>query len=698
WDRDLSLPITGDVTIRALYNESINEYTVIWKNHDGTVLETDHDVVYGTTPSYDGAVPEKTGDAQYSYSFTGWSPMVSAVTGNVEYTAQFGQSVNKYTITFKNWDGTVLQSQELEYGAMPGYAATPVKPGDAQHSWTFTGWSPAVAPVTGDQTYTAQFGESVNGYTVTWKNYDGTVLETDLNVLYGTTPSYDSADPVKPGTARYSYTWTGWTPAVSSVTGDATYTAEFSSHVNSYEITWKNWDGSVLRVDTLEHGATPNYGSDPVRAGDAQYTWHFIGWSPTVTTVTGTAAYQAVYSSSVNDYVITYTDGVDHSVVFADQTYTAAYGDATPAFSGTPSRSGYTFEGWQPVVAATVSGHATYAAQWTLIPSGGGGGGGPVIKTEGSAKLIKVDASDASTKLAGVIFELHKADGSLMGTYTTDANGQILADSLSTGGYYWLEIRPAEGYLLDGLKHSFTVAAGQTATMTVTNTHSGIPSDFSTEHYAYIIGNNGKVRPMDNATRAEVATIFFRLLDEDVRNRYMVDTNSFSDVHKGQWYNTAISTMAAMGIVQGYPDGSFRPDEKITRAEFTAIVARFDSYGSTEGHLFSDVSEHWAYSYINVAVNNGWILGYEDGTFRPNRNITRAEIMTLANRVLQRIPEATGDLLKGMITWADNMDTSQWYYLAVQEATNTHDYGRKSNGFEYWTLLTESPDWTLLQK
>lgn len=227
-----------------------------------------------------------------------------------------------------------------------------------------------------------------------------------------------------------------------------------------------------------------------------------------------------------------------------------------------------------------------------------------------------------------------------------------------------------------------------------------VPGDLNgDDHFAYIIGrDDGYIHPTDNINRAEVAAIFFRLLKEDVRQANLTDTHSFNDVDADMWYNTSVATMAKMGIVTGDPDGSFRPEDSITRAEFAAIAARFDEIAYDGEDLFSDIAGHWAQEEINAAANNGWILGYTDGTFGPQKYITRAEAMTLVNRVLNRLPEDTSDLLDDMIRWPDNQDTNIWYYLAVQEATNSHDYERKSDGVhEKWTALNENEDWVKYQ-
>ncbi|MBQ7492672.1 MAG: S-layer homology domain-containing protein [Clostridia bacterium] len=219
------------------------------------------------------------------------------------------------------------------------------------------------------------------------------------------------------------------------------------------------------------------------------------------------------------------------------------------------------------------------------------------------------------------------------------------------------------------------------------------------DHDAYIIGYpDGMVHPEANITRAEVATIFFRLLTNEIRDKNLTEINAFSDVKDGMWFNAAVSTMAKLDIVTGYPDGTFRPNDTITRAEFAAIAARFDRETSAGETAFSDILGHWARTEIEKAAYNGWITGYPDGTFRPDRKITRAESMALVNRVLARDPERPEDLLPDMIRWPDNMNTGAWYYLDVQEATNSHDYERETKPTETWTVLRHPRDWTVYEK
>ena len=235
-----------------------------------------------------------------------------------------------------------------------------------------------------------------------------------------------------------------------------------------------------------------------------------------------------------------------------------------------------------------------------------------------------------------------------------------------------------------------TVYAGWEAT--------GVPDKLNgDDHFAYVIGYpDGKVHPKGNISRAETATIFFRLLKADIRDGNLTADNDFSDVANGQWHNKAISTMAKLGIVKGRCADRFDPDASITRAEFAAICARFNTKPVENNGSFSDISGHWAENEIERAAAFGWISGYPDGTFRPDARITRAEAMTMINRVLCRMPQSESDLLDSMVTWPDNKP-SDWHYLAVQEATNSHDFNRQGEVGESWTKLTSVPDWKQYQ-
>ena len=225
----------------------------------------------------------------------------------------------------------------------------------------------------------------------------------------------------------------------------------------------------------------------------------------------------------------------------------------------------------------------------------------------------------------------------------------------------------------------------------------GTPWAFETDdHFAYIIGVPGReVRPAGLITRGEVVTILFRCLREELRDYWWCTSNAFTDVPGNLWCNNAISTMARAGVILGHPDGTFSPNDPITRAEFCAMIGRYFSLLRTDAADFPDIRGHWAEELIRSVSARGIVVGYEDGTFRPDNSVLRAEAVTIMNRVLNRAP-APGCLLPEMLEWPDNMDTTAWYYLDMQEATNSHDCVR-SDGHEVWTRWSPPPDWKRLE-
>ena len=313
-------------------------------------------------------------------------------------------------------------------------------------------------------------------------------------------------------------------------------------------------------------------------------------------------------------------------------------------------------------------------------------------------------------------------------TATAGDNGKITPAgdvAVPLNGSQTFTITPNDGYHIQDVKvdresvgavkeYTFKdVTASHTIYATFARNSSGggsrptvtIPDDVPTglngkDHYAYVVGYpDGMVYPQKNITRAEVATIFFRLLKDETREANMTKSNGYNDMKDGAWYTCAVSTLSKMGIIKGYEDGSFKPDASISRAEFAAIAARFDPDGDKTPATFSDVSSHWAKDEISIAANHGWIKGYEDGSFKPDQKITRAETMTLVNRVLKRLPETKDDLHKDMKTWPDNQKESAWFYLAVQEATNSHYQKLKKDGtHETWESMRETRDWAALEK
>ncbi|MBP3629482.1 MAG: S-layer homology domain-containing protein, partial [Anaerotignum sp.] len=213
------------------------------------------------------------------------------------------------------------------------------------------------------------------------------------------------------------------------------------------------------------------------------------------------------------------------------------------------------------------------------------------------------------------------------------------------------------------------------------------------DHFQYVQGYpDGTVGPERNITRAEATVIFFRLLQDHVREELLTAENNFPDVNLEDWFNLGVSTMEYGGFVTGYEDGTFRPNGKITRAELATIISNFDELEPATENRFPDVEGHWAEAYINSAAEKGWLSGYEDGLYRPNQYITRAETMSMINRVLNRRVDADG-LHADAKQWVDNPE-SKWYYYAVLEATNHHDYQRADvSDYENWTAINPEKIW-----
>ena len=452
-----------------------------------------------------------------------------------------------------------------------------------------------------------------------------------------------------------------------------------SDTMNDYELT--SFDSESLDGRVVVAPGAITYGTETYSVADAEpYLSHFthnhkeIITDTDYTAKTGTSSQAKilVLYGAIQKYSVTYTDGIG-GASFADEvTSDLRRGTPTPAFTGgTPTRSGYTFTGWEPSVAATVTNNAVYTAQWAKNSS----------SSHHSTRYTLHYESNGGTA--------YKDERYSSGTKVTLDKTPTRESYTFTGWYADKELTQKISSIK--MTSEKTVYAGWKAS-TVPDMLNG------DDHYAYVVGySDGTVRPNANISRAEVATIFFRLLKEEVRDGNLTTENIFADVTNGQWHNKAISTMAKLGIVKGRRADSFDPDASITRAEFAAICARFNTKPVENSGSFSDISGHWAENEIERAAAFGWISGYPDGTFHPDARITRAEAMTMINRVLCRMPQSESDLLDSMVTWPDNKP-SDWHYLAVQEATNSHDFDRQGEVGESWTKLTSVPDWTRYQK
>lgn len=384
------------------------------------------------------------------------------------------------------------------------------------------------------------------------------------------------------------------------------------------------------------------------------------------------------------------------------------------------TRNGYTFTGWNtkedgsgtPYKTGdwiTMTDNVVLYAQWTRNSSHDD-------DDKYFFAIQKVDAQDGHA-LNDAKFELYQLDSrgnklaafrkttSRWGTESGIALFSVSATQTRDGGstWYYREITAPEGYALDTKEYEISArdfyhndqSKAVAKAETVRNYRGTTPDLLNdSDHFAYVIGYmDGNVRPYGLISRAETTTIFFRLLKDSVRDGNLLTSNTYTDVADDYWANTAISTMTGLGIVQGRSTTTFDPKAPITRAQFAAICARFDTGKSSGEQTFSDIQGHWAEKYIQRAAELGWIKGFEDGTFRPDTYITRAQAMTMINRVLNRIPEDESDLLPGMNVWPD-CNPGDWFYLAVQEATNSHDFEHKAGNYETWTKLMKNPDWT----
>ena len=354
---------TGTKNLYAKWSEiPTTQYTITWLNYDGALIETTQ-VREGETPSHYDAYRPSTSSTVYT--FKGWTPTIVPATKDATYTAVFTSSTREYTITFLDIDNRQLERKSVPYGQTPTYTGTtPTKAQDDKYTYTFDGWTPAIETVKGEMTYTAKYKATPRPYTITFKNGDKT-LKT-ITVDYGTVPAYTGATPTKEPTESKMYTFTGWSPELTAVTGNTTYEAVFKESDREYTIKFVNADGTVLQSGKVAYGKTPVYsGATPTRAATAQHTFTFKGWNKTIVAVKGDETYTATYTSKLRSYMIKFVNE-DGTVL---QSSAVAY-DTVPVYTGlTPTKAEtanytYTFKGWDKTIVA-VKGTATYTAQFT---------------------------------------------------------------------------------------------------------------------------------------------------------------------------------------------------------------------------------------------------------------------------------------------------------------------------------------------
>ena len=680
--------VTADVTYIAVFEPVTRQYTVTWKNSDDAVDPLDTQAVnyngYPTKDPKDQA--SKASDAQYTYEFAGWklvgtedtalvNPKEQAVTADVTYIAVFKPIARQYTVTWKNADNAVnaLDTQTVAYNNKPTKDPKDQasKASDAQYTYEFAGWKlagtadtalvdPTTIAVVKDVTYIAVFKPITRQYTVTYY-VDGEKQGDEETYNYGTRVK------IRDNAVKEGHTFSGWKIGNEDakdfeIKSNVTIEGFFTQNKHSYTINKHFYNEKDVEVK-VENGKTKT-GNEYALVAEL-YKNDAVNQ-----TVDGKNYVYVPGLTKVTDNLKKLTKDVTIDLYY----YLDVKGGEKPDETGNG-----TSDAWEYRLAFKV-----VNGEWN------NGGNADIVvyvpfkdyKNGDELKYVVVPI----TRIPAVGDKPNS--GYRAGSWDTTPVGNAKVEKDTVFTYTYAKKSSSGGGGGGG---------GRKPTVTIPDdVPTGLNGD---DHYAYIVGYpDSTVRPQNGITRAEVATIFFRLLTDETRNANSTKSNSYSDVAAGAWYNHAVSTLSAMGIVKGDSQGKFNPNAPITRAEFAAIAARFDDKANTTAVDFSDIASHWAKNEISAAANNGWINGYTDGTFRPNNKITRAEAMTLVNRVLKRLPETAKDLHNNMIKWSDNSDTSAWYYLAVQEATNSHYYDIKGNKHEKWSKLRETRDWTELEK
>lgn len=675
------------------------------------------------------------------------------VTGYMTLTAVYGQKTEAVTVTYHSnfapdKTDTTADMPNNSTITLLGYTdlGLPENPG-----YTFAGWNTQAdgsgtkympgekvlvdTKDPGNHLY-AIWEKGSYPLTIHYVYASGGEAKPDHTEVLGFGAPYSVISPSIPGYTADKPVVTGTMPA-ESVTVTVTYTASTGTPYEVHHYL-ERLEGAYPAVPKEKDNLRGETGAWTAAAAKSYDGFTPMGFAQEMIKADGSTVVKIFYTR--NSYLLTYKDSLSAGV-YASQTY--KYGAAVTAIAA-PTKTGYTFTGWSPAVPATMpAGALTVYAQWrkttpdTVVfdPNNINGktlAAKSLTVYSGSAPwetfevVVKEPAgtqrSSGTVRLSGGSQSASFTDFDLItfpaaGTYTftvgeVDRNTRYMSYDRNL---YTLTVKVEEkGGMLVISDVYYTNAAGRSYRdfpIVFSNTYGSYtpyvpvvppktPDKLNADdHFAYVIGYpDGGVHPHATITRAETATIFFRLLTEKTRKDNLTKYHSFRDVPQGAWYNAAVATMAKLKIITGYPDGTFQPDAPVTRAEFAAIAARFDEKSARTTASFRDIYGHWAERYISRSAELGWIRGYTDNTFRPDQSITRAEAMALINRVLNRNPESKDDLLRSMNIFNDNLDTAKWYYLDVQEAANSHDFIRKANGYEMWKKLRADPDWKALER
>ena len=651
-------------------------------------------IPYGVTYSYHNSVPDEvmgtlpTDERTYTVKdqVTVQIPMVKEV------------AVDGYKWTFKGWqlDGKDVKSEQvnmtvggLHFEGIWEREALPAAEYPVTYEYV-SGTEGAALPwnviaslpvnentyTIGQQVTTAMKPDDVVFGEYTWK-FQGWTLD-------GTAVAPNTQVPMVKGGLRFVGTW------IRTSAQDEEYPVTYSyvSGVEGVELPEEVKATLPVNENTYTIGQQVPTAAKPADVTVGDYIWSLKAWklgdneivpNNSIPMVEGGLNFVGIWTREKATVTVTFNAN-GGTVDPTSETITKGSTLTLP----TPTRSGYRFDGWftektggTQVKAneTTFDKDTTIYAHWTKKSSGGGS-----------------SSRDYDYTLR----------------YVTNGGKSIASETKSkswTKDYEDLPMPTRAGYRFDGwyydsaLKNEVTGDVkinSRTVTLYAGWTGSSVPDSLNGEdHFAYVQGYaDGTVRPNTPVTRAQVATILFRLLDESVRKEYLTENNTFTDVASNYWANTAISTMANMGVFKGRTADRFDPNAPITRGEFAAVCARFDDSKVKTTETYSDINGYWAANEILRAAALGWVQGYQDGSYRPNNSITRAQVVTMINRVLCRMPEKNADLLKGMSSFTDCAE-DDWCYLAIQEATNSHGYKTKSGSIhEKWTDLNTAPDWS----
>ena len=612
-----------------------------------------------------------------------------------------------YTVTFNSNGGvpTTPPTRNVLEGTAIGASNMPAAP--TLSGFEFIGWNTeedgsgdpftAATTVNEDITVFAQYEEEILPpvkYTVTFDFQDGVTTEATREVEEGMTLGSDM--PGAPG--RAGYTFIGWNTDPDGSGDDFTATTEINDDITVYG-QWEEDDEPVTKYTVtfngnggtpatnyreVEEGKTVGAGNMPVNPTWTGYT--FVEWN---TSQNGSGD-RFTASTEVNEditvyaqwneivlptkYTVRFNSNYGTPVTLATREVNSGATIGAGNMPGIPTRTGYEFNGWNTAQngsgtaftgSTPVTSDITVYAQWKT--SGGNNGGTYYTVTfDGNGGA---PASQTRSVLSGGSIGATNMPGNLARSGYTFAGWNTKQDGTGTAFTHTTTV-----------SGNIRVYAQWTSDTTINDPR--IPTGFTEDHIAYIRGYpDNSVKPDNSITRAEVAMIFFRLLVDE--NKNIPKPSVFSDVVSGAWYAQAISYLASINILKGYPDGKFRPNQPITRAEFATIASRFDQLEASASNAFPDIATHWAKAFINSAAEKGWVEGYPDGTFQPQKNISRAEVVKVINVMLDRKIQMD-DIPVGIRYFTDL--AGHWAYTHIVEASNEHDYQRKSDGYEIWTL------------